>query len=130
MAADGLAILDGSAKSKYNLIRLSSDHRIEYGALVIVTAIAQHSALRLQNEAGRLDLPLHAHRVNAMQGFGIPQPRPGLMKSILEASFRCECRRLEDCERLVTAKKSCSTDYVQTRVNTSENLLQRLRKKR
>jgi MerR family transcriptional regulator, redox-sensitive transcriptional activator SoxR len=27
------------------------------------------------------------------------------MKSILEASFRCECRRLEDCERLVAARK-------------------------
>ena len=31
------------------------------------------------------------------------------MKSILEASFRCECRRLEDCERLVAARKSCCT---------------------
>jgi len=26
------------------------------------------------------------------------------MKRILEASFNCECRRLEDCERLVAAK--------------------------
>jgi MerR family redox-sensitive transcriptional activator SoxR len=31
------------------------------------------------------------------------------MKSILEASFRCECRRLEDCERLVAARKPCRT---------------------
>jgi MerR family transcriptional regulator, redox-sensitive transcriptional activator SoxR len=31
------------------------------------------------------------------------------MKSILEASFRCECRRLEDCERLVAARKPCCT---------------------
>lgn len=29
------------------------------------------------------------------------------MKSILEASFRCECCRLEDCERLVAARKPC-----------------------
>jgi len=29
--------------------------------------------------------------------------RVSQMKSILEASFRCECRRLEDCERLVAA---------------------------
>lgn len=26
------------------------------------------------------------------------------MKSLLEASFHCECRRLEDCERLVAAR--------------------------
>jgi MerR family redox-sensitive transcriptional activator SoxR len=26
------------------------------------------------------------------------------MKSILEASFQCECRRLEDCERLIAAR--------------------------
>jgi MerR family redox-sensitive transcriptional activator SoxR len=28
------------------------------------------------------------------------------MKAILEASFHCECRRLEDCERIVTANTS------------------------
>jgi MerR family redox-sensitive transcriptional activator SoxR len=32
--------------------------------------------------------------------------RIGRMKAILEASFRCECLRLEDCERLVIASKS------------------------
>jgi MerR family transcriptional regulator, redox-sensitive transcriptional activator SoxR len=29
------------------------------------------------------------------------------MKSILEASFHCQCRRLEDCERLMIAKGLC-----------------------
>jgi MerR family transcriptional regulator, redox-sensitive transcriptional activator SoxR len=52
------------------------------------------------------------------------------MKSILEASFRCECRRLEDCERLVTARKLCCTGADPTRVSASVDLLQRLRKKR
>jgi MerR family redox-sensitive transcriptional activator SoxR len=32
--------------------------------------------------------------------------RVGQMKAILEASFRCECIRLEDCERLLAAKKT------------------------
>ena len=30
------------------------------------------------------------------------------MKAILEASFHCQCRRLEDCERIVTANTSKS----------------------
>jgi MerR family redox-sensitive transcriptional activator SoxR len=30
------------------------------------------------------------------------------MRAILEASFHCECRRLEDCERLIAGKKTCS----------------------
>jgi DNA-binding transcriptional MerR regulator len=30
--------------------------------------------------------------------------RVARMRSILEASFNCECKRLEDCERLVAAK--------------------------
>ena len=34
--------------------------------------------------------------------------RVSAMKSILEASFRCECRRLEDCERLLAASKPCA----------------------
>jgi DNA-binding transcriptional MerR regulator len=29
------------------------------------------------------------------------------MRSILDASFNCECRRLEDCERLIAAKTCC-----------------------
>ncbi|HEY4974986.1 MAG TPA: MerR family transcriptional regulator [Steroidobacteraceae bacterium] len=35
------------------------------------------------------------------------QTRIGAMKSILEASFRCECRALADCERLMAASKPC-----------------------
>jgi len=30
--------------------------------------------------------------------------RLGQMRSILSSSFNCECRRLEDCERLIAAK--------------------------
>ena len=29
------------------------------------------------------------------------------MRSILNASFNCECQRLEDCERLIAAKTCC-----------------------
>jgi DNA-binding transcriptional MerR regulator len=31
--------------------------------------------------------------------------RLGQMRSLLDASFNCECRRLEDCERLLAARK-------------------------
>jgi MerR family redox-sensitive transcriptional activator SoxR len=47
------------------------------------------------------------------------------MKSILEASFHCECRRLEDCERLIAAKKPCSTSSDRTRANATEVRLRR-----
>jgi MerR family transcriptional regulator, redox-sensitive transcriptional activator SoxR len=30
------------------------------------------------------------------------------MKLILDASFRCRCRRLEDCERLVNPERGCA----------------------
>src|ERR1700683_20336 len=30
------------------------------------------------------------------------------MRSILNASFNCECHRLEDCERLIAAKARCN----------------------
>jgi MerR family redox-sensitive transcriptional activator SoxR len=33
--------------------------------------------------------------------------RLGEMRSILTASFHCECRELEDCERLMAAKTRC-----------------------
>lgn len=52
------------------------------------------------------------------------------MKSILEASFRCECRRLEDCERWVAAKKTCCTDTGPPRVTAAKDPLRRLRKRR
>jgi MerR family transcriptional regulator, redox-sensitive transcriptional activator SoxR len=47
------------------------------------------------------------------------------MKSILEASFHCECRRLEDCERLVAAKKPCSTSSDRTKAKAMEVRLRR-----
>jgi hypothetical protein len=31
--------------------------------------------------------------------------RLGQMRSLLDASFNCECRRLEDCERLLADRK-------------------------
>ena len=62
------------AKSEYHLIRFPPDQRIEYKPLVIVVAVPQHIAMRFQDEAGRLDLPLHADRVNAVQRFGVAQP--------------------------------------------------------
>jgi MerR family redox-sensitive transcriptional activator SoxR len=50
------------------------------------------------------------------------------MKSILEAGFRCECRQLEDCERLVAASKpSCAASGPST-AKSSEDALRRLRK--
>jgi MerR family redox-sensitive transcriptional activator SoxR len=33
--------------------------------------------------------------------------RLGQMRSILSASFQCECRQLEDCERLIAAQTCC-----------------------
>ena len=33
--------------------------------------------------------------------------RLGQMRSILNASFRCVCRQLDDCERLIAAKTCC-----------------------
>jgi MerR family transcriptional regulator, redox-sensitive transcriptional activator SoxR len=35
------------------------------------------------------------------------QQRIEQMKSILTASFRCECQRLQDCERWMTRPESC-----------------------
>jgi len=32
------------------------------------------------------------------------------MRSVLNASFRCECRQLEDCERLIAARTCCSPE--------------------
>jgi DNA-binding transcriptional MerR regulator len=49
------------------------------------------------------------------------------MKSILEASFHCECRRLEDCERLLAAGKPRCPSSVPTEVGAARNPLRRLR---
>jgi DNA-binding transcriptional MerR regulator len=56
--------------------------------------------------------------------------RVAKMKSILEAGFHCECRQLEDCERLVAAKNCGSSGSTMTRVRASKNPLQRVGAKR
>jgi MerR family redox-sensitive transcriptional activator SoxR len=40
------------------------------------------------------------------------------MRSILDASFHCECRLLEDCERLIAAKACCGPESGSPRVST------------
>jgi MerR family transcriptional regulator, redox-sensitive transcriptional activator SoxR len=55
--------------------------------------------------------------------------RVAQMKLILNASFHCECRQLEDCERLAAAKSRCSAGSGLPRVSTSKNA-PRLRVKR
>jgi MerR family redox-sensitive transcriptional activator SoxR len=40
------------------------------------------------------------------------------MRSILDASFNCECSRLEDCERLIAAKACCRAETGSPRVST------------
>jgi DNA-binding transcriptional MerR regulator len=52
------------------------------------------------------------------------------MKSILEASFRCECRRLEDCERLVAARRPDVPGPARPTVSASGDLFQRLSSRR
>jgi DNA-binding transcriptional MerR regulator len=42
--------------------------------------------------------------------------RVAKMKSILEAAFHCECRQLEDCERLIAAKHCAGAGSNMTRV--------------
>jgi MerR family redox-sensitive transcriptional activator SoxR len=56
--------------------------------------------------------------------------RVARMKLILNASFRCECRELEDCERLVAAKYCCRSVSSQTKVAASKGPPQRVRAKR
>ena len=54
--------------------------------------------------------------------------RVGQMKLILNASFHCECRKLEDCERWVAAK--CCSDSSQRKVGVSEVRLRQVPVKR
>lgn len=49
------------------------------------------------------------------------------MRSILTASFNCECRRLEDCERLIAAKACCGPEPGSRRVGVSNKSLARTR---
>jgi MerR family transcriptional regulator, redox-sensitive transcriptional activator SoxR len=51
------------------------------------------------------------------------------MRSILEASFHCNCQRLEDCERLVAAKTYCGPGSKARRVSIAKDPLVRLRTK-
>jgi len=51
------------------------------------------------------------------------------MKALLKASFHCECRRLEDCERLIARRKSCGANP-SARESASKDRLLRLRPKR
>jgi MerR family redox-sensitive transcriptional activator SoxR len=46
------------------------------------------------------------------------------MKSILAASFRCDCQRLEDCERLVAAK-NCAPGASDSRSATAGRKMRR-----
>jgi len=49
------------------------------------------------------------------------------MKLILNASFHCECRQLEDCERLIAARDRCGSDRDMKNVTASRIPLKRLR---
>ena len=51
------------------------------------------------------------------------------MRSILSASFNCECQRLEDCERLIAAKAGCGAESGSRRVSTPNKSLPRWRMK-
>jgi MerR family transcriptional regulator, redox-sensitive transcriptional activator SoxR len=55
--------------------------------------------------------------------------RLGQMRSILNASFHCECRLLEDCERLIAAKARCGPESRTRRVSTAKSSPARLRRK-
>jgi MerR family transcriptional regulator, redox-sensitive transcriptional activator SoxR len=49
------------------------------------------------------------------------------MKSILEVSFRCECRQLEDCERLLAMRSSGGSSQTCARVVGSKKVAKRVR---
>lgn len=51
------------------------------------------------------------------------------MRSILNASFDCEGRLLEDCERLIAAKACCGPESRSRKVGAEKTLSTRLRKK-
>ncbi|MGA2778399.1 MAG: MerR family transcriptional regulator [Steroidobacteraceae bacterium] len=48
------------------------------------------------------------------------------MRSILNASFRCECRRLEDCEQLIAANTCCRPERVSRTASAPKNSLAQL----
>jgi DNA-binding transcriptional MerR regulator len=49
------------------------------------------------------------------------------MRSILNAGFHCECRQLEDCERLIAAKTCRAVEPRSRRVSATKDSLARLR---
>jgi DNA-binding transcriptional MerR regulator len=51
------------------------------------------------------------------------------MRSILNASFHCECRRLEDCERLIAVKTCCGPEPKSRTVIARKDPLARVRTK-
>jgi MerR family transcriptional regulator, redox-sensitive transcriptional activator SoxR len=51
------------------------------------------------------------------------------MRSILNASFHCECHLLEDCERLIAAKACYGPEFGSRRVRTAKAAPARLRAK-
>jgi DNA-binding transcriptional MerR regulator len=55
--------------------------------------------------------------------------RLGHMRDLLNASFHCECRRLEDCERLILAKTCCDPEPRPRTAGAAKHSLARLRKK-
>jgi len=52
------------------------------------------------------------------------------MRSILKASFNCECRQLEECERLIAAKACGAPQFGSRTVRTPSKSLARVRVKR
>jgi DNA-binding transcriptional MerR regulator len=51
------------------------------------------------------------------------------MRSILTASFHCECRQLEDCERLIAARTCSGPEPRPRTASTAKDSLARLRTK-
>ncbi len=45
--------------------------------------------------------------------------RLGRMRSLLNASFHCECRRLEDCERLIAENSGCGAERASPAARTA-----------
>jgi len=56
--------------------------------------------------------------------------RLGDMKALLEASFRCDCRAMADCERLASTAMTCRPAEAPRRVKSSKAPLRRLRARR
>jgi MerR family redox-sensitive transcriptional activator SoxR len=52
--------------------------------------------------------------------------RVAQMKSILEVSFRCECRQLEDCERLLATRSCGPSNPKRARIAGSKTVAKRV----